>query len=207
MNTSSLTHTHLFVPGTDPTRAPLLLLHGTGGNEQSLLPLAKKLVPGAPLLSVRGQVLEHGMPRFFRRFAEGVFDLPDVERRTEDLADFIVAAAERYQLNLSRLTALGYSNGANMAAALLLRRPDVLGAAALLRAMVVLEPGSAPDLRGKRILMLNGAHDPIVPNDHPERLAAMFRSGGATVDARLAEAGHDLTTAEFAVVQRFLSAG
>lgn len=201
---STLSYIHRFEPASAPGAAPLLLLHGTGGNEHDLLPLGRQLAPGAALLSPRGDVSEHGMPRFFKRFAEGVFDLDDVAKRTHALADFIAAAAAQYGLDASNLTALGYSNGANIAASLFLLRPESLAGAVLLRPMVVLEPPAVPDLRGKRLLLLSGRHDPIVPADHPERLAARFRDAGAAVTLRWLDTGHGLTQADFAHAQDFL---
>ncbi|MFZ5493901.1 MAG: alpha/beta hydrolase [Verrucomicrobiota bacterium] len=200
----SLSYIHRFEPASAPGAAPLLLLHGTGGNEHDLLPLGRQLAPGAALLSPRGDVSEHGMPRFFRRFAEGVFDLDDVAKRTHALADFIAAAAAQYGLDASNLTALGYSNGANIAASLFLLRPESLAAAVLLRPMVVLEPPAVPDLRGKRLLLLSGRHDPIVPSDHPPRLAAQFRNAGAEAALRWLETGHQLTAADLAHAGAFL---
>jgi phospholipase/carboxylesterase len=202
----SLSYHHLFEPGTDPAAPPLLLLHGTGGDERDLVPLARQVSPGSALLSPRGDVLERGAPRFFRRLAEGVFDLPDVERRTHALADFIAAAAARYGFDASRLTALGFSNGANIAGSLLLLRPESLAAAALLRPMVVLEPAVSPDLAGKRVLISSGEFDPIVPNDHPPRLAELLRRGGASVDLHTHAASHGLVPADLAAAQKFLRA-
>jgi phospholipase/carboxylesterase len=202
----SLSYHHLFEPGTDPAAPPLLLLHGTGGDERDLVPLARQVSPGSALLSPRGDVLERGAPRFFRRLAEGVFDLPDVERRTHALADFIAAAAARYGFDASRLTALGFSNGANIAGSLLLLRPESLAAAALLRPMVVLEPAVPPDLAGKRVLISSGEFDPIVPNDHPPRLAELLRRGGASVDLHTHAASHGLVPADLAAAQKFLRA-
>ena len=196
---------HVFQAGTDPLAPPLLLLHGTGGNEHDLLPLGRDLSPGAALLSPRGDVLEHGMPRFFRRFAEGVFDLADVARRTQALADFLAAAATEYRFDQSKLLAVGYSNGANIASSLLLLRPESLAGAVLLRAMVVLEPETAPDLTGKRILLSSGQQDPIVPADHPLRLARQFRDAGAEVTLHSHAAGHGLTAADFHAAKQFLA--
>src|SRR5450631_3975217 len=130
---AQLSYHHRFEPGTNPSAPPLLLLHGTGGNEDDLIPLGQNLSPGSALLSPRGDVLEHGQPRFFRRFAEGVFDFADVERRTAALADFISAAAKRYGFDPTRLVGLGFSNGANIGASLLLMRPESLARAVLLR--------------------------------------------------------------------------
>lgn len=200
-----LTYQHRFEPGTDASAAPLLLLHGTGGDENDLIPLARKLSPHSALLSPRGDVLENGHPRFFRRFAEGVFDLDDVERRTLALADFIGAAAQRYRFDSSRLTALGFSNGANIAASLLLLRPESLAAAILFRPMVVLEPSLLPSLHGKHILISSGTRDPIVPPDHPGRLAEIFRRAGATVSSNVTTASHGLVAADQIAAQAFLA--
>lgn len=200
----SLTYQHLFEPSHGASAAPLLLLHGTGGDERDLLPLARQLAPGAALLSPRGDVLERGAPRFFRRFAEGVFDLADVERRTHALADFIAAAGAHYGFDASRLTALGFSNGANIAASLLLLRPESLAAAVLLRPMVVLEPANVPSLAGKRVLISSGDFDPIVPPDHPTRLADQFRRAGAEVTLVSRAASHGLVPADLAAAAKFL---
>lgn len=195
---------HYYEPGTDLSAAPLLLLHGTGGNEHDLVPLARQLAPGAPLLSPRGQVSERGASRFFARLAEGVFDPAEIERRTHELADFISAATKQYGFDPARLTAIGFSNGANIAATLLLLRPEVLTGAALLRPMVVLEPSKRPDLRAKRVLISSGTHDPIVPADHPARLAELFRSAGADVARREHSASHNLTRSDFEATQTWL---
>jgi phospholipase/carboxylesterase len=188
-----LTYVHRFEPATVANATPVLLLHGTGGNEADLLPLGRQLAPGSALLSPRGDVSEHGMPRFFRRFAEGVFDLDDVARRTHALADFIADAAARYGFDPGKLAALGYSNGANIAASLLLLRPEALVRAVLLRPMVVLQPKTLPDLSGKHVTLLSGRHDPIVPVDHPPQLAKMLRQAGAQVDLHWLDTGHQLT--------------
>lgn len=162
------TYHHLFQPGTDATASPLLLLHGTGGNERDLLPLARSLAPRSAVLSPRGDVSEHGALRFFARQAEGRFDPAEVTRRTHALADFIAAASTHYDLDPARLTAIGFSNGANIAATILQLRPAVLGGAVLLRSMVVFDQTATPaSLTGKRVLLLNGTADPIAALDHP----------------------------------------
>ncbi|RZK95567.1 MAG: alpha/beta hydrolase, partial [Methylobacterium sp.] len=161
MTELSLGLTHRFVPATAPGLPPLLLLHGTGGDETDLLPLGRTLLPGAALLSPRGAVLENGMPRFFRRLAEGVFDEADLRRRAADLAGFIAEARTAY--GLAAPVAVGFSNGANIAAALLLLHPGVLAGAVLLRPMVPLRETPPVDLAGRPVLMLSGAADPIVP--------------------------------------------
>ena len=201
----NLSYHHRFEPGRSPSAPPLLLLHGTGGDENDLIPLARQISPDSALLSPRGDVLEHGQPRFFRRLAEGVFDLPDVERRTLALAEFILAASQQYRFDAARLTAVGFSNGANIAASLLLLRPGSLAAAVLLRPMVVLTPTPLPSLKGKRILIASGTRDPIVPSDHPARLAAMFRRAGAEVSLHSHAVGHGLVPADIAAAQGFFS--
>ena len=163
----------------------LLLLHGTGGNENDMIPLGRDLDPSAALLSLRGNVLENGMPRFFRRLAEGVFDEEDVVRRANELADFIPAAAAKYEFDPATLTAVGYSNGANIAAAVLLLRPGVIKSAVLLRAMVPLTPAALPDLAGTRVMICSGTHDPIIPVENAERLTAMLREGRRRGDAAI----------------------
>jgi phospholipase/carboxylesterase len=197
-----LTFIHRVEPGNRLEAPPLLLLHGTGGDENDLLPLGEAIVPGAPLLSVRGQVLEHGMPRFFRRLAEGVFDEDDVRRRANELADFVVAARSRY--GLAAPIALGYSNGANIAAAVLLLRPEALAGAALLRAMVPLQNPPPADLAGKPVLLLSGALDPIVPADNSARLAALLEASGATVQVQTLPGGHGLSQADVALTKAWI---
>ncbi len=204
MNLSS--YHHVFQPGTDPAAPPLLLLHGTGGNEHDLLPLARQLSPGSAVLSPRGDVSEHGARRFFARLAEGVFDPAEVTRRTQGLAGFILAASAHHGLAPGRLIAVGFSNGANIAAALLQLRPETLAGAILLRPMVVLDqPAAAGSLSGKRILIASGTHDPIVPPDHPARLAALLQAGGADVALHSAPAGHNLTSGDLAAARNFLA--
>lgn len=200
-----LSYVHHFEPATDSSAPPVLLLHGTGGSERDLLSLGHQLSPGSALLSPRGDVLEHGMRRFFKRFAEGVFDLDDVALRTHALADFIAAAALHYGFDASRLTAVGYSNGANIATSLLLLRPESLAAAVLLRPMVVLEPAQSLALAGKRVLISSGLADPIVPPDHPPRLADQFRRAGATVTLATHATGHGLIEADLTAAKKFLT--
>ena len=184
---------HRWEPGSETT---LLLLHGTGGDENDLIPLGRALAPGAALLSPRGQVLENGMPRFFRRLAMGVFDVEDLKARTEDLARFAEAAAKHYGFDLARTIAVGYSNGANIGASLLLARPGLLSAAALLHAMVPFRPEETPDLRGTSVLITGGIQDPMIPLDQTGELAAILRAAGAGVDLELAPGGHQLTVEE-----------
>ncbi len=195
---------HRFEPGVDPAAPPLLLLHGTGGDEQSLLPLGRALSAGSALLSPRGQVSENGAWRFFRRHAEGVLDLDDLAARAHEMADFVTATAKAQAIDLTRLVAVGFSNGANLAAALLLLRPETLAAAILLRPMVGLDPSPSPNLAGRRVLILSGAHDPIVPAGHPERLEKIFHAAGARVERHVFPAGHGLTPDDLTAAQRFL---
>lgn len=203
MTTSStLSHIYQFVPATVPDRAPLLLLHGTGGNEHDLLPIGQTVAPGAALLSPRGKVLEGGMPRFFRRLAEGVFDEQDVIRRANELADFAQEARDAY--GLAAPIALGFSNGANIAAAVLQLRPGVLAGAVLLRAMVPLKETPGTDLTGTPVLILSGATDPIVPAENAARLASGLKSAGATVGHRTLPAGHNLTQADLNITKAWL---
>jgi phospholipase/carboxylesterase len=198
-----LSFVHRFVPATAPDRPPLLLLHGTGGDENDLLPLGQAVAPGAALLSPRGKVLENGMPRFFRRLAEGVFDEEDVRARAQELADFVAEAREAY--GLSAPVALGFSNGANIAAAVLLLRPEAVAGAALLRAMVPLRTVPQADLTGKRVLILSGSGDPMVPAENASRLAALLRDSGATVDHQTLPVGHGLSQADVRLTAGWLA--
>ena len=205
---------HVFLPATPISPLAdltVLMLHGTGGDERDLLPLAARVAPGAAVLSVRGGVLEHGMPRFFRRLAEGVFDLEDLAQRTAQLGAFVDAAMTDYGRDRGRVVAIGFSNGANIAASMLLRQPDAFAAAALLRAMVPFEPENVAANVGQnvaadvashvapaagraaaRVLIAAGRADPIVPPTHPERLAALLRAAGCSVEVRRAAAAHQL---------------
>jgi phospholipase/carboxylesterase len=193
---------HRFVPGTAGASA-LLLLHGTGGNESDLLPLGAQLAPGAALLSPRGQVLEHGMPRFFRRLAEGVFDQEDLARRSEDLAGFVRRARDAYALRDTPLVAVGYSNGANIAASLLLRGEGVLDGAVLLRPMVPFEPDAPATLDGIPALLLAGRQDPIA-GQTPARLADLLREAGGDVELVWQPAAHGLIQADVDIATRWL---
>jgi len=204
MSSSTLGFRHRFVAGTDPAAPPLLLLHGTGGNEDDLLPFGQALRPGAALLSPRGQVLENGMPRFFRRLAEGVFDLDDLRARTAELGEFVDAARREY--GLEPPIGVGFSNGANIAAALLLLRPGTLAGAVLLRPMVPLVPEPLPALAGTAVLIVAGRADPIVPPAQSEALADLLRRSGATVTIEWLAGGHGLARDDLALGQRWLAA-
>ena len=194
---------HRFVPGTEAGTPPLLLLHGTGGDETDLLSLGRSLGPGAALLAPRGPVLENGMPRFFRRLAEGVFDEADIRRRAADLADFVAKARAAY--GLAAPVAVGFSNGANIAAALLLLHPDVLAGAVLLRPMLPLTASAPVDLAGRPVLMLSGAADPIVPAANAAALAQRLRDGGARVTHETLPTGHGLSQADVARASAWLA--
>jgi predicted esterase len=201
---TALGFAHRFVPG-ERGAPTLLLLHGTGGTEDDLLPLGRELRPGAALLSPRGPVLENGMPRFFRRLAEGVFDQEDLARRTAELAAFVAAARRSYDVDGNPVIAVGYSNGANIAANLLLAGTGALDAAVLLRPMVPSEPAAPPVLAGRAALLLAGELDPIAGRQ-PERLAALLRAGGAEVALRWLPAGHGLVRADVEAAQAWLAA-
>lgn len=195
---------HRFVPGTRPDLAPLLLLHGTGGNEDDLIPLGQALAPGAPLLSPRGQVLENGMPRFFRRLAEGVFDLEDLKLRAGQLAHFVAQARDRYGLGDMAPVAVGFSNGANIAAALLLLHPGALSAALLLRAMIPLVPDPLPALNDVRVLIAAGRSDPIVAPSQGQALADLLARAGAEVTIQWSHGGHALTREDLEAGERWM---
>jgi predicted esterase len=192
-----MTYEHHFEKGLSPSAPPLLLLHGTGGNELDLIRLAHTISPGSTLISPRGDVNENGHLRFFRRFAEGVFDLEDVKTRTTALADFVREACAKYEVDRKHLIAVGLSNGANIAATMLQLFPGVLAGAVLLRAMLVLDTQPPRgSLEGIRIFLSNGQFDPIVPADHPPRLAALFEAAGAIVTRKDQEASHGLVPAD-----------
>jgi predicted esterase len=194
---------HEFVLGT--SNRTLLLLHGTGGSERDLIPLGRELDPNASLLSPRGKVLENGMPRFFRRIAEGVFDLVDLKTRTNELADFLAAAAQHYGFAADKVVAAGYSNGANIAASLLLLRPEILSAAILFRAMVPLVPDKQPKLSSMPVWIGAGTDDPIIPTSETKRLAELLRKAGANVTIRHFPAGHGLTMADVEAARDWLT--
>ncbi|HVI83321.1 MAG TPA: alpha/beta hydrolase [Chthoniobacterales bacterium] len=193
---------HEFVRGK--SERTLLLLHGTGGNERDLLPFGRELDPEASLLSPRGKVLESGMARFFRRLAEGVFDLEDLQNRTQELADFVISAAQHYEIDNIHIVAVGYSNGANIAASMLLFRPEILSAAILFRAMVPLVPETKPNLHSKHVWVGAGISDPIVPASEPTQLVELLRSAGADVTIRFFQSGHQLTPADIDVARDWL---
>jgi predicted esterase len=205
MDRETLGFAHRFVPGADPSGPVLLLLHGTGGDEDDLLGLGKVLLPDAALLSPRGKVLENGAPRFFRRLAAGVFDEADLIARTAELATFVRSAAAAYEFDATRVIGVGFSNGANIAASMLLLHPDVLRGAVLLRAMVPLTPPEMPDLSGVPVYLSAGRFDTMIPPANTEQLAAMLREAGADVTLAWTPQGHNLTPDEVDAARRWLS--
>jgi predicted esterase len=196
---------HVFKPGEKPHSPTLLLLHGTGGDEHDLLPLGRELLPGAALLGVRGKVMENGMPRFFRRFAEGVFDIDDLKDRTNQLAQFIDATSERYSFSKRQLIAVGYSNGANIAASLILLHPHYLAGAVLFRAQVPFIPDIIRNFPGLSIFIAAGTRDTIVPGDQTEQLATILKSGGADVSLSWHRGGHELGDDDIADAKAWFS--
>jgi predicted esterase len=196
-----------FAPARPSVAHPvtLLLLHGTGGDENDLLPLGDELWPGAALLGVRGKVLENGMPRFFRRIAEGVFDVEDLKYRTEELVQFIKAASERYHFSTKKLIAIGYSNGANIAASLILLHPHYFAAAVLFRAMVPFTPDIIRNFSNLAVFIGAGDRDPIVPRSQPVELAGIFESGGADVMLFWHRGGHELGAEDIQAAKAWLS--
>jgi len=202
---SDLRFEHVYRPGSDPTAPTLLLLHGTGGNEHDLLPFGEMIAPQAGVLSPRGNVLEGTMPRFFKRLAEGVFDLDDLRRQTRELAQFVRDASARYRFDPTRVVAVGFSNGANIAASLLLLEPGVLSEAVLFRAMVPIVPEPLPDLSGTRILMSNGRLDSLVAASQAEQLKDMFEDCGADVTFIWQAGGHKLTNEDIEIARQWLT--
>ena len=197
---------YVFVPGSGDTT--LLLLHSTGGDEHQLVDLGRQLAPEANLLSPRGKVLENGVTRrFFRRHSPLELDIPDLKARTDELAQFVTAATDAYGFDPGRVVALGYSNGANVAASLLLRHPGLLSGAALWRATLPYEPESVPAVAGTRVLIASGTRDPFVVAGGYERLAEILRAGGADVTLELAPTGHELLPADIEATQSWLAAG
>src|SRR4051794_9280022 len=195
---TSLDRPHVWQPGS--TARPMLLLHGTGGDENDLLPLGEALAPGAALLSPRGTVLENGMPRFFRRLHEGVFDEDDLRARVDELAGFVAAAGENYDVAPGSWWAVGFSNGANIASALLLRRPEVLAGAVLFAAMVPFADPPDADLTGKTVILANGRHDPMATADHTRRVVSQLRERGADVSEVPHDGGHAIAPAGVAEI-------
>jgi phospholipase/carboxylesterase/glyoxalase family protein len=197
--------THKFVPShTNSHTRTLLLLHGTGGDENDLIPLSEILADDINLLSPRGKVLENGFPRFFRRLSEGVFDIEDLRFRTQELAEFTERASNLYGFDLDKVIAVGFSNGANIAASLLLLFPRLLAGAILIRPMMPISPEIRPDLEGVAVLILSGRDDTIVPPEQPDALANMLIRAGADVTISWQEAGHSFGPNEISQAARWL---
>jgi phospholipase/carboxylesterase len=201
---------HTFIPSdsdrTDDNSLNLLLLHGTGGDENDLISVARMLeITNASILSPRGKVLENGMPRFFRRLAEGVFDIEDLKFRTNELADFVQKASKTYTFNLNRTMAIGYSNGANIAASILLLRPEILSSAILFRPMIPLVPDTLPNLSSKHVLISAGLHDPIVPRYQTEDLFDLLKKVEADVSIQWQNSGHELTQRDIKVAKDWVT--
>ena len=203
--TADLGFDHRFLPGAAESPPTLLLLHGTGGNEEDLIPLGQELLPGAAILSPRGKVSEYGAPRFFRRLAEGVFDHEDLLFRTHELAAFVEAAAVEYDFDPSKVVAIGYSNGANVAASTILLHPGLLRAAVLFRAMVPFEPEVTPELSRMPVFMAAGRMDRMIPPDNTQRLADLLTAAGADVDLRWRNVGHPLTYEEVGEAKEWIA--
>jgi predicted esterase len=199
---------HRFIPpqgGNDKAELTLLLLHGTGGNEDDLLPLGRELDLNAGLISPRGKILEAGrIPRFFRRLAEGIFDIEDLKFRTHELARFVEKASRVYGFDARKVIAVGYSNGANIAASLLLLTPQTLSGAILFRAMVPIVPDNLPDLSDKRIFMSSGLRDPIATRQEAEQLSGLLKQAGAVVVLQWQDSGHELTQEDIEAAKEWL---
>lgn len=191
-----------FVRSPAGLKRALLLLHGTGGNEESLLELGAALDSEAALLSPRGRSTEEGVPRFFRRLREGVLDEQDIRVRADELADWVLAAREKF--DLERVTALGFSNGANMATSLLMLRPETVEDVIAIRGQTPLVPSPLPQLDGHRVLLLNGESDPIVSVADSRRLGSILSDAGAAVQQEFLHAGHSLTRQDLQIAQEWL---
>lgn len=203
---TGLERPHVFLPADDAAAGPpLLLLHGTGGNEHDLLPLRDHLSPGAAVLSVRGTVLENGMPRFFRRIREGVFDEDDLHRRADDLAEFVAKASQAYRIEEGSLVAVGFSNGANIASAMLLTRPDLLPGAVLLAAMVPYAEPPSFDLGRTLVIISNGDRDPMINSETTQQLADQLRERGAEVVELPHPGGHQIYPAVLPEIRRIIA--
>jgi len=198
---------HRFIPGQgSAANTTLVLLHGTGGDENDMVPLAASLLPGAAVLSPRGAVREGSMPRFFRRSAPGVFDLEDLAVRTKQLIRFVRGAAQKYQVDLARTIAVGLSNGANIAASVLLTEAGVFSHAVLFRAMVPFEPTRPAQLGGTPVLIASGEWDPIATPEQARRLEALLSAAGATPTLSFFDAGHQLTRGDIVAAADWIAA-
>jgi phospholipase/carboxylesterase len=187
-------HKHIYLPSDDATdKRIMLLFHGTGGNEHDLIPIARKIAPGAGIFGVRGNISEQGMPRFFRRLAEGVFDEVDIHNRSAELHQFIKEAAEFYEFQTENLISVGYSNGANIATAINFLHPGLLKKNILLRPMTPLIPEVPPNLTGTSVFLSFGGIDPLMPKGEPEKLSGLYKQFGAGVKVNIEPTGHQLS--------------
>jgi phospholipase/carboxylesterase len=202
--TADLGFIHRFVPGQEPGRTPVLLLHGSGGDEHDLLPLAERIAPGRAIISPRGQVTEQGITRFFRRGSGEGWDLDDLKLRTAELAQFLRAARGAY--GLPKPVVLGYSNGANIAWSLLLQKPGALAGAILLRAMLPFDPRPLPDLSGIPVLLIAAHDDELIPVERAGLLAALLGEAGADVTYEVLRSGHGLTGEDTKLASAWLAA-
>jgi predicted esterase len=204
--TEDLGFIHRFLPAEDSANGEtLVVLHGTGGDENDLIGIGQAIAPGAAILSPRGNVLENGAPRFFRRLAEGVFDPKEVRSRAEELARFIRAAVITYRLDPTRVFALGYSNGANVASTVMFVEPGILQGAILFRPMLVYEPTERKDLSGSAVFVSAGRMDPIVPTASVERLVELFELAHAEVTLKWQLVGHNLVPSEVSEAANWLA--
>ncbi|MGC1134313.1 MAG: alpha/beta hydrolase [Nitrososphaeraceae archaeon] len=200
---------HKFIPSEsskDQNSLTLLLLHGTGGDETDLIPIVTMLeITNASILSPRGKVMENGMPRYFRRLSKGIFDIEDLKFRTNELAEFVQNASKTYALNLNRIVAIGYSNGANIATSVLLLRPEILSSAILFRPMIPLVPNTLPNLSSNRVLISAGLHDPFVASYQTKDLFDLLEKVGAKVSIQWQNSGHELTQRDIVAARKWLS--
>lgn len=203
MKADDLGFIHRFVPGQNAALAPLLLLHGSGGDEQDLIPLAERIAPGRAILSPRGKVSDHGITRFFRRLDDGSWDMDDFRQRSAELAEFVSSAGQTY--GFEKPIALGYSNGANIAWSLLLQDPGLLAGAILLRAMAPFDPRPLPDLSGIPVLLIAATHDELIPVERAGLLAALLGEAGADVTYEALPGGHGLTGEDIALAAEWLA--
>jgi predicted esterase len=197
---------HKYIPSPDPaSEITLSLLHGTGVNEESFLSISNMILPQASVISPRGQILENGMPRFFRRLSEGVFDLPDWRMRTKELAEFIESSAQNYELESNKVIAVGYSNGANIASSVMFTFPKLISKAVLYHPMIPFVPDTTPDLSDLKVLIKAGTNDPIVRAEETIELQKLFENYGAHVEIYWHDMGHNLTREEIDRTSKFLS--
>ncbi len=205
LHSNTFLHEYIETEDSENNKVTIVALHGTGGDEHDLIPLAKKVGSGAAIISPRGKVVEGGMNRFFARLASGAFDEKDIIRQTDELAKFLLGAAIRYHRPIDQFVALGYSNGANIAAALLLLRPEIFSRAILLRPMLPLLLPSPVDLSEKEVLILRGARDTVIPYQSTDQLIQTLITCGAQVDVKKVDAGHDLTSQDLQIVSQWLA--